>query len=119
MPCQLGLPAGTSIPWSWYSDHAAIPGQIPSQNVQQYRLRDVVSIVSSYNLLRCFQGGPSVESLPPEDSAERAVVFGAHLPHNLIHGPAIQLLVRDHCEGDLVLQSKEGRTPSGVHIREA
>ena len=35
----------------------------------------------------------SIQSLPPEDATEGAVVLGADLLHNFVHGPAIQLFV--------------------------
>lgn len=47
--------------------------------------------------------GSSVQSLPPEDPTEGAVVLGANLLHNFVHGPAIQLLIGHHLQRNLVL----------------
>ena len=47
--------------------------------------------------------GPPVQSLPPEHSTEGAVVLGANLLHNLVHGPAVQLFIRHHLQRNLVL----------------
>jgi len=41
-----------------------------------------------------------VQSLPPEDSAEGAVILVADGPHNIVHRPAIELLVRQDLQRD-------------------
>lgn len=38
----------------------------------------------------------------PEHAAERAVVLGADLPHDGVHRPAVELLVRQHLQRDAV-----------------
>lgn len=48
-------------------------------------------------------GGASVQGLPPEHSTKGAVVLCPDLLDDLIHGPAIQLLVGHHLQRNLVL----------------
>lgn len=50
------------------------------------------------------QVGAPVQGLAAENAAEGAVVAGANLPDNLVHGPAVQLLVGHDGEGDAVLR---------------
>ena len=45
------------------------------------------------HLVRPDQLCPSIEGLASEDTAERAIVARADLGHDLVHGPAIQVLV--------------------------
>ncbi len=47
--------------------------------------------------------GAAVESLPPEYAAEGAVVLATNFPHDGIHGPAIQLLVRNYLQRQAIL----------------
>lgn len=46
-----------------------------------------------------------VQRLPPEDAAVGAVALFADLCHDLVHGPAVELVVADDGEGEGVLQS--------------
>ncbi len=43
-----------------------------------------------------------VERLPPEHTAKRAVVLRADRLHNIIHGPTVEVFVREHVERNAV-----------------
>lgn len=92
--------------WDWAvftGDDGGAPSQprdVPSQDVEQHRLRNVVGVVAGDELVGVEEGGAAVEGLATEDAAEGAVVFEADEGDDLIHGPAVEVLVGDNLEGE-------------------
>lgn len=55
--------------------------------------------MASDNVINVQSGGTSVQSLPPEYTAECAVVLLAYLGDDRVHCPAVELLVGKDFEG--------------------
>lgn len=61
--------------------------------IHQYRLCDIVRIVTSDNVINPQLSRTSIESLSPEHTTERAVVLPPDLAHDFVHRPAVQLII--------------------------
>jgi hypothetical protein len=77
---------------------------ISAEYVHEHRLGYVVSIVASHELVHSQEHSATIERLSPKHATEGAVVFAAHLFDNLVHGPAVQLLISDHFERQIVVE---------------
>lgn len=71
--------------------------------IHEDRLGDVVGVVAGDDVLDTQARRSSVQSLPAEDAAVRAVPLLAHLLDHLIHGPAIQLRIPQDRQRHVVL----------------
>ena len=76
---------------------------VAAQQIQQHGLGNVVGVVAGADGVHLKQHGTAVERLAPEDAAERAVVLVADFAHYCVHAPAVELLVRQHSQLQLVL----------------
>lgn len=80
------------------------PGDVATQKVHEDRFGDVVGVVAGGDDVALEQSGAPVQGLAPEDAAEGAVVFPAHLGHDVVHGPTVEVLVGEHRQGQVVLE---------------
>ena len=71
--------------------------------VHQDCLSDIVCVVASHDVIHIQHRSPSVKCLSSKYAAECAVVFSAYLRHNCVHGPAIQLVVRENFKWHIIL----------------
>ena len=83
----------------------ASPGNVSPENVHHDGLGNVVSVVARHDLIDPELHGAPVQRLSPEDSAEGAVVLETNLGHDLVHRPAVQILVRQDLERYSILVS--------------
>lgn len=78
-------------------------GQVAAQQVHHDRLRDVVRVVARDDVLDAESGRAAVEGLAAEHPAVRAVALLPHLRDDLVHRPAVQLVVSDDLQRHVVL----------------
>jgi hypothetical protein len=78
-------------------------GHVAAQQVEQHSLCNVVGVVAGADGVHLQQHGPAVQRLAPEHAAERAVVLVADFADDGVHAPAVQLLVGQHRQLQLVL----------------
>ena len=81
------------------------PSDVPAQDVHDDGLGDVVRVVPRHDLGHAELHRPAVQRLAPEHPAEGAVVLEPHLGDDLVHGPAVQVLVGEDLQRNLVLVS--------------
>ena len=73
------------------------------RTVHEDRLCDVVRVVTSYDVVHAERGGAAVQGLPPEDTAERAVILLSNRGDDPVHCPSVQLVVGEDLERHVVL----------------
>ena len=71
--------------------------------VHQNSLRDIISIMSSDDVINSKLSCTTVERLSSEYTTESTVVLLAHLANDLVHGPTIQLIVGEDLQGKAIL----------------
>ena len=81
------------------------PGDVAPQDIHNDRLRDVIRVMARHYLVDPQLHGAPVQGLAPEHAAEGAVVLEPDLGHNLVHGPAIEILIGENFERDSILVS--------------
>lgn len=105
-----------------------LPGQIAAQDVQQHSLSDIIRVVSRHDAVCFREHCTAIQCLPPQHAAICAVVLCADLAHNVVHRPAVQMLIGEHREWDAILRSRKrcwsvtgdataAARPSGAHIQ--
>ena len=78
---------------------------VPAENVHQNRLGDVVRIVPGGYHRALHQLGAALEGLAAKDAAEGAVVADASGADDLVHRPAVEVLVGEDLEGQGVVDA--------------
>lgn len=78
---------------------------VPAKNVHQNRLGDVVRIVPGGYHRALHQLGAPLEGLAAKDAAEGAVVADASGADDLVHRPAVEVLVGEDLEGQGVVDA--------------
>jgi hypothetical protein len=73
---------------------------VPPQQIHEHRLSHIIRIVPRGDAVSACERRAAVQRLPPEDAAEGAVVAQTRRVDDLVHGPAIQLLVGGNDEGE-------------------
>ncbi len=61
--------------------------------VHQHRFRNIVCVVAGYDMVDIEDSSSSIESLPPEDTAECAVILFPNLRDDRVHSPPVQLVI--------------------------
>ena len=64
-----------------------------ARTIHEHRLRNIICIVPGHDVVDIKHGGPAIERLPSEDTAEGTVVLLADLRDNAVHSPSIELIV--------------------------
>lgn len=77
--------------------------QCIGRTIHQHRLGNVVCIVAGDDVVHTERRRAAVERLAPEHAAERAVVLPADACDDIVHRPAVQVLVPKHGEREPVL----------------
>jgi hypothetical protein len=71
--------------------------------VHKYSLCHIICIMSCHHMLHAQSRRPAIQRLPSEHAAVCAVAFLAHLLHDLVHSPAIQLGISQYRQIHLIL----------------
>lgn len=80
----------TRAPVSAYRQHGWV---ILELTVHQYCFGDVISVVSSYDVVHVQASGTTVKSLSSKDATESAVVFPPNFLNDSVHSPSVKLIV--------------------------